>query len=93
MISNLEGQGLVMREPEAFNRRVLRITLTPDGEAVIKACEGAMRDLERRMLKGIPHPMADKLHEGLTGCVRNLEDGIEGRKPLAPKVNGKSLRR
>jgi DNA-binding MarR family transcriptional regulator len=93
MISNLEGQGLVTREPDEFNRRVLRITLTPDGEAVIRACEGPMSDLERRMLSGIPRPMADQLHEGLTECVRNLERGREARGPLAAQANGTSPRR
>jgi DNA-binding MarR family transcriptional regulator len=80
MISNLERRGLITREPEEANRRVLRVSLTAEGEAVIQASEGSMRALERRMLDGVSTAEAKQLHEGLARCVRNLEPGVRIRR-------------
>lgn len=60
-IDALEANGLVQRRPDAVDRRVKRISLTPAGEAVLEAIEpvrqqfsdqlfGALGDQEREQL-------------------------------------------
>ncbi|HET6966340.1 MAG TPA: MarR family transcriptional regulator [Acidimicrobiales bacterium] len=76
MISNLERKGLISRQPDPANRRILRIRLTADGERVVKACQGEMDAIERRMLAGIPSGAAADFKAVLSACVQNLQSSL-----------------
>ncbi len=75
MIAHLERKGLIVREPDPKNRRILRISLTEEGDQAVRACEGWMRQLETTMLTGVSTPEAEKLHSLLNTCVHNLVHG------------------
>lgn len=73
MIANLERKGLINRQPDRRNRRILRISLTGEGERVVHACEVWMNKLESQMLADL-HPQATReLHSALDACVRALQ--------------------
>ena len=68
MLASLERKGLVRRAPDAGNRRVLRISLTPAGRTLLVACDAAMDDLEARMLRQLSGAEADHLRVLLDAC-------------------------
>jgi DNA-binding MarR family transcriptional regulator len=48
MIDRLEREGLVARERDLGDRRVIRVRITPDGRATAEAGRDAVADLEAR---------------------------------------------
>lgn len=72
MIAHLGRKGLVKREPDKRNRRVLRVSLTSEGERVVRAGERWMDQLEGRMLAGVSSAQARRLRQCLEVCVHNL---------------------
>jgi MarR family transcriptional regulator for hemolysin len=53
LIDRLESDTLVSRQPEAGDRRINRISLTPAGRALVERIEAALRILRDEMLDGI----------------------------------------
>jgi MarR family transcriptional regulator for hemolysin len=53
LIDRLESDGLVGRQPEAGDRRINRIRLTPPGHALVGRIEDALEILRHDMLGGI----------------------------------------
>lgn len=72
MLSALERKGLVTRTPDARNRRVLRIAITDAGRSLLAACDAAMDDLERQMLRDLSHADAERLRSLLGACTASL---------------------
>jgi DNA-binding MarR family transcriptional regulator len=72
MLGSLERKGLVGRVPDAKNRRVLRIALTPEGRALLAACDTAMDELESQMLRTLSGPDADRMRAVLEACTAAL---------------------
>ena len=72
MIATLERKNLITREPDPSNRRILRISLTADGETAVDACESWMDRLEKQMLSGLSVPEAQALRGVLDACVLAL---------------------
>ena len=75
IIAHLERKGLIKREPDAQNRRILRMRLTAKGERAVQSCEGWMNELERTMLSAVSASEVKELRDLLTRCVHNLADG------------------
>jgi DNA-binding MarR family transcriptional regulator len=72
MIATLERKNLITRDPDPSNRRILRISLTADGENAVDACEAWMDRLEKQMLSGLSVPKAQALRGVLDACVLAL---------------------
>jgi DNA-binding MarR family transcriptional regulator len=72
MIATLERKNLITRDPDPSNRRILRISLTADGENAVDACEAWMDRLEKQMLSGLSVPEAQALRGVLDACVLAL---------------------
>jgi DNA-binding MarR family transcriptional regulator len=72
MIATLERKNLITRNPDPSNRRILRISLTADGENAVDACEAWMDRLEKQMLSGLSVPEAQALRGVLDACVLAL---------------------
>lgn len=53
LIDRLESDALVGRRPEAGDRRINRVSLTPAGRALVEHIEGALTILRHEMLDGI----------------------------------------
>jgi DNA-binding MarR family transcriptional regulator len=78
VISALESDGLIQREPDPSHRRILRATLTEEGRRVLASCDRAVDALEREMLAEVPSQDRDALIAHLTSCVRQLGAGLRG---------------
>lgn len=50
VVATLERDGLIRREPDSTNRRILRASPTDRGRAILAACHAAVDELEQRML-------------------------------------------
>jgi DNA-binding MarR family transcriptional regulator len=72
MVGVLERKGLVSRSPHETNRRVQRISLTSAGEGLLYACQHAVDDLERRMLKQLSDERLQRLRDDLATCIEEL---------------------
>src|SRR5882672_10851180 len=44
ILNDLQTQGMVVREPDPKDRRKNAVSLTPDGERLLKRCENAARE-------------------------------------------------
>ena len=100
MLAVLERKGLVRRASDAANRRVRRVLLTEDGKRLLAACDSAMDDLERRMLRDLSPRDVDHLRTSLGFCVGALAlADVAGRKTstdgtaLADEPPHRSVRR
>ncbi|MQA08858.1 MAG: MarR family transcriptional regulator [Pseudonocardiaceae bacterium] len=72
MVASLQSRGLVHREPDSANRRVLRIRLTEDGEAVLAASDREVDEIERDMLADLDSAQIETLRTALRSCTRRL---------------------
>ena len=72
MVKILERKGLITRTPDAHNRHIRRISLTPVGEAVFSRCDALIDQLETRMLDPLVPAEVQTLREALDACVRSL---------------------
>jgi DNA-binding MarR family transcriptional regulator len=77
LIGALERGGLIERTPDPAHRRILRAQLTRKGRRVLAACDEAVDEMERNMLRDIPVQDRDVLHQQLIACVRGLGAGLD----------------
>ena len=75
MVAVLEQAGFINRSPSEQNRRVLRITLTGIGLAVLRSCDAAVDELEKVMLRGLEPAEVRSLRAIMNRCVKNLGPG------------------
>jgi DNA-binding MarR family transcriptional regulator len=76
VITALERDGLIVRQPDRSHRRILRVKLTAKGRRVLTACNRAVDALEQEMLAEVPPEERDALIAHLTSCVRRLGAGL-----------------
>jgi DNA-binding MarR family transcriptional regulator len=76
VVLELERKGLVTREPDAANRRILRATLTATGRRVLARCEGCVAAMEERMLADLDDGTRERLVHDLAACVHALGAGL-----------------
>jgi DNA-binding MarR family transcriptional regulator len=74
MVKILERKGLITRTPDAYNRHIRRINLTPAGQAVLSQCDVLIDRLEARMLDSLRPTDIETLRRALGACVRSLAD-------------------
>jgi len=72
VVKTMEANGWVMREPDAMNRRVVLLSLTEAGNALLGECDAAADHVEDAMLDDMDTETAQQLHALLHACVRNL---------------------
>lgn len=75
LVATLERDGLIRREPDAANRRILRTSLTDDGRATLAACHAAVDELEGLMLAGFTPQQEREFRTALERSLRGLTDG------------------
>jgi DNA-binding MarR family transcriptional regulator len=74
LVATLERDGLIRREPDAANRRILRTSLTDKGRQALAACHVAVDELERQMLAGFTAAQEQAFREALERSLRGLAD-------------------
>ena len=72
VVKTMEANGWVMREADPMNRRVVLLSLTEAGNALLGECDAAADHVEGAMLDDMDTETAQKLHALLHACVRNL---------------------
>ncbi|MCP3707234.1 MarR family transcriptional regulator [Paraburkholderia sp. CNPSo 3274] len=72
VVKTMEANGWVMREADPMNRRVVLLSLTEAGNALLGECDTAADHVEGAMLDDMDAETAGKLHALLHACVRNL---------------------
>ena len=71
-VAQLEALGYIERRSDELNQRILRITLTDEGRALLESCDGAVNQLEEEMFEGFEKPERLKLQTLLNRCMSNL---------------------
>jgi DNA-binding MarR family transcriptional regulator len=74
LVATLERDGLIHREPDTANRKILRASLTDAGRATLTACHVAVDELERRMLAGFTPEQEREFRTALERSLRGLAE-------------------
>ncbi|QBE66577.1 MarR family winged helix-turn-helix transcriptional regulator [Pseudoduganella lutea] len=74
MVKAMEGQGWIERRPDPSHGRIIQISLTIAGHAVMERCDAEVVKLEARMFAGLTAEERGALHGALRGAVRALND-------------------
>lgn len=69
LIDELEGAGLVVRRPDPTDRRARRVELTPEGAAALRQADGAVKQVERNVLRALSDGDASNLRAHLVAAV------------------------
>ncbi len=72
MVTILERKGLIVRTPDAANRRIRRINLTAAGHAVLAQCDHQIDRFEERMLDTLAPADVTALRTALDACISRL---------------------
>jgi DNA-binding MarR family transcriptional regulator len=73
VVAALERDGIIEREPDPRNRRILRTRLTERGSKILRSCEEAVDVLESQMLAKLSPSAVDDLRAALERCIEALE--------------------
>jgi DNA-binding MarR family transcriptional regulator len=74
LVAALERDGLIHREPDTGNRKILRASLTGRGQTVLEACHAAVDELERQMLADFTPDQEQEFRAALQRSLRGLAD-------------------
>jgi DNA-binding MarR family transcriptional regulator len=66
--------GLIHREPDAANRKILRASLTDAGRTTLTACHAAVDELERRMVAGFTSEQEREFRAALERSLQGLAE-------------------
>ena len=72
MVGILKRKGLITRTPDAGNRHIKRISLTPAGYSVLSQCDESIDQLETKMLDAVAPADVEVLRKALAACVQSL---------------------
>jgi DNA-binding MarR family transcriptional regulator len=74
MIAVLQRKKLIARRPTTDNRRILRISLTPEGKQLLRKCDRQVDRMEKRLFAHLSQIELTALRVGLVALI-----GSEGR--------------
>jgi DNA-binding MarR family transcriptional regulator len=72
VVKTMEANGWVARESDPMNRRVVLLSLTEAGKALLDECDDAADHVEHAMLDDLENDTPHTLRMLLHACVRNL---------------------
>jgi len=78
IVALLEQRGMIERAEDPQNRRILRTSLTPLGEKVLRACDEEIDAIEARMTSGLAETDADHVRAALAAMLHEL---VPGHRP------------
>ena len=78
MVDRLEAAGLVVRKADAADRRINRVYVTAHGSRVLERMVAVGRDLNRAVLRGIPHEELEATDRVLTALGQRLRGMLDG---------------
>lgn len=84
----MEAEGLIVRTREPTDRRAVRVTLTPSGDALFERLRAAATEFDRRMRQGISDEDVAVVRRTLSGFADNVGDDPDdvkrGHEPPTP---------
>ena len=72
MVKAMEAKGWIARTPDPEHGRIIRISLTDDGLAMLQRCDDVVRDVEHTMFPDLTDDERAWLHAQLRSAVRAL---------------------
>ncbi|MFF5140653.1 MarR family winged helix-turn-helix transcriptional regulator [Streptomyces sp. NPDC013157] len=81
IVAQLEAADLITREPDPANWRILRASLTREGDRRLAACEEAVDSIEGQILKELDAEAVELLRGGLRACAAALRNLTEPSGP------------
>ncbi len=72
----MEAKGWIERRPDPSHGRVIQISLTDEGQAILRACDAKVREVEQSMFPDLRDEERAQLHAQLRAAVRALS--LEG---------------
>lgn len=72
MVKQMEGKGWIARTPDPAHGRIIQISLTESGQAVLANCDAHVAELERLMFAELDDEAKATLQAQLRGAVRAL---------------------
>ena len=72
MVKAMEAKGWIARTPDPEHGRIIRISLTDDGEAVLARCDEVVKQVEETMFPGLAEDERAWLHAQLRSAVKAL---------------------
>jgi DNA-binding MarR family transcriptional regulator len=72
MVQAMVAKALIGRDPDPEHRRIIRLRLTADGRRTLRKADGAVLNIERRMLGNLPRSEQTKLRAHLNQCLQGL---------------------
>ncbi len=72
MVKQMEGKGWIERRPDPAHGRIIQISLTPEGEAILCACDAQVLEVEMLMFSALGKEERAQLQGQLRGAVRAL---------------------
>ncbi|WBR99920.1 MarR family transcriptional regulator [Pseudoduganella sp. SL102] len=75
MVKAMEAQGWIERRPDPSHGRIIQISLTIAGHAVMERCDAEVVKVEALMFAGLSDGERAALHGALRGAVRALSEG------------------
>jgi len=76
VLARLVERGYVVRNSDPDHGRIIRAEVTEVGGRVLEACDRAVDEIERAMLRGVPAGEQAQLRDVLAGCVERLGGGL-----------------
>ncbi|MFD6193246.1 MarR family winged helix-turn-helix transcriptional regulator [Streptomyces sp. NPDC060275] len=80
VLSNLEGRGLVERQPHPIHQHILEARLTRSGHALVRRADDVVRDLEDLLASRLGEDGAAGLLAQLERCSQALTDWTAARR-------------
>lgn len=72
MVKAMEAKGWIARTPDPDHGRIIRISLTEDGEAVLARCDDVVKQVEDTMFPDLAEDERAWLHAQLRSAVKAL---------------------
>jgi len=72
MVKAMEAKGWIERSPDPDHGRIIRISLTDEGQAVLARCDGVVKGVEDTMFPDVSEDERAWLHAQLRAAVRAL---------------------
>lgn len=72
MVKQMEAKGWIERRPDPAHGRIIQISLTAAGEAILGNCDAVVIDIEQLMCSEISEEARAQLHASLRAAVKAL---------------------
>ncbi|MDB5936955.1 MAG: MarR family transcriptional regulator [Massilia sp.] len=76
MVKQMEGKGWIERKPDPTHGRIIQISLTEEGQAILRECDARVREVEAIMFPDLKDDERARLHAQLRSAVRAMS--LEG---------------